>query len=71
MAFLTSGKIAKQLNVDRDAVVYAIRKLRIEPQGTAGNVGIYTESDLNQIQAFVNRKGHRRGVENTRQGGAA
>ena len=56
MTFLTSGEIARRLNVGRDRVVYAIRRWRIEPQGTAGNVGIYTVSDVNIIRNFLNRK---------------
>jgi hypothetical protein len=59
MTFLTSGEIARRLNVGRDRVVYAIHRWRIEPQGTAGNVEIYTESDMNTIRDFVNRKEHR------------
>lgn len=57
--FLTTGKIAKQLDVDRDAVAYALRKLRISPIGRAGLARIYDKTCIAAIETFLNNK-HRK-----------
>ena len=54
MKLLTTGEIAKQLNVDRDKVSYALRKLGIEPSGTAGNTRVFSETALTEIEEFLN-----------------
>lgn len=56
MKLLTTGEIAKQLNVDRDRVSYALRKLDITPSGMAGNTRVYPETTLAVIGKFLNTK---------------
>jgi len=53
MKFLTSGDIAKQLNEDRDAVAYALRKLRIQPIGRAGQVRLFPADAIDQAKQFI------------------
>ena len=61
MKLLTTGEIAKQLNVDRDRVSYALRKLDITPSGMAGNTRVYPETALAVIEKFLNTKS--KGIE--------
>ena len=56
MTFITTGEIARQLNVDRDAVSYAIRKLQIKPAGLAGNVRVFSNEALVAVQRFLESK---------------
>lgn len=56
MNLLTTGEIARRLDVDRDAVSYAIRKLRIKPAGVAGNIRIFCEEVVREVQAFLESK---------------
>ncbi len=56
MKLLTSGTIAKELNVDRDAVSYAVRKLRIKPVGVAGNVRLFSEEVVKAVENFLEHK---------------
>ena len=58
MDFLTTGEIAKRLNVDRDTVSYALRKLKIKPKGRAGQVRVFPESAFKVAKEFLrtNRK---------------
>lgn len=56
MELLTTGKIAKQLNVDRDMVSYALRKLKIKPNSRAGQVRIFSESALVAVKKFLNSR---------------
>lgn len=56
MAVLTTGTIAQQLNVDRDKVSYAVRKLAIEPVGLAGQVRIFPKSAPSAVKKFLNDK---------------
>tara|TARA_Y100000310_G_scaffold213286_1_gene214192 strand:+ start:2340 stop:2540 length:201 start_codon:yes stop_codon:yes gene_type:complete len=53
MKFLTSGDIAKQLNKDRDTVAYALRKLRIQPIGRAGQVRLFPADAIDQAREFI------------------
>ena len=56
MHLLTTGEIARRLNVDRDVVSYAIRKLRIKPVSIAGNVRIFSRETLVAVQRFLESK---------------
>lgn len=57
MALLTTGAIAEKLNVDRDKVSYAVRKLAIKPLGLAGQVRVFPENAPSEVKKFLNRKG--------------
>ncbi len=56
MKFLTTGEIAKRLNVDRDAVSYALRKTKVKPVGWAGQVRVFPEIALAAVEKFLNSK---------------
>ena len=56
MTLLTTGAIAQQLNVDRDKVSYAVRKLSIKPLGLAGQVRIFPESTPSEVKKFLDKK---------------
>ena len=56
MNLLTTGAIARRLDVDRDSVSYAIRKLRIKPAGVAGNVRVFSREALVAVQEFLESK---------------
>ena len=58
MELLTTGVIAKRLNVDRDVVSYALRKMKIKPKSRAGQVRVFPESALEVVKEFLrtNRK---------------
>jgi len=56
MNFLTVSDIARSLEVDRDAVAYAIRKARIEPAGRAGLVRLFPASTLVSVRDFIGSK---------------
>lgn len=56
MTLLTTGTIAKQLNVDRDKVCYAVRKLAIPPLGVAGQVRVFPEEASKQVERFLEQK---------------
>ena len=53
MQLLTTGVIAKKLKVDRDAVSYALRKMKVEPKGRAGQVRIFPESALKVVEEYL------------------
>lgn len=57
MDFLTTGDIAEKLNVDRDAVAYAIRKAKIQPVGRAGIVRMFSGTTVASVKKFINSKG--------------
>jgi len=56
MNVLTVGDIAKELNVDRDAVTYAVRKANIEPVGRAGIVRLFSGNAVQTVQEFLKSK---------------
>jgi len=56
MNFLTTGKIAEKLEVDRDRVSYALRKMAIKPVGVAGQARVFPESALGMVKTFLNAK---------------
>jgi len=56
MDIITVGDIAKELNVDRDAVTYAIRKAGIEPVGRAGIVRLFSGSEVETVRQFLKVK---------------
>ncbi len=60
MTLLTSGVIAETLNVDRDEVSYALRKLAVKPSGIAGQVGIYPEAVIPVVKTFLEAKTKKR-----------
>jgi len=60
MNFVTVGDIAKKLDVDRDAVSYAIRKTKIQPVGRAGIVRLFPGTALTTVKKFINFKGRNR-----------
>lgn len=54
MDFVTVGDISKRLDADRDAVSYAIRKMKIEPVGRAGIVRLFPGTTLANVKKFIN-----------------
>ena len=56
MTLLTTGTIAEQLNVDRDKVSYAVRKLSIKPVGVAGQVRVFPENAPSKVKKFLDKK---------------
>lgn len=55
MEFLTTGEIARRLNLDRDTVSYALRKMKIKPKGRAGQVRVFPESALRIVKEFIKK----------------
>ena len=53
---LSTGEIAQRLNIDRDKVSYAIRKLALQPASVAGQIRIFSENTLPVIKVFLDRK---------------
>lgn len=70
MLFLTTGVIAKKLNVDRDVVSYALRRTGVEPVGKAGGVRIFAPAALAVIRRYLDAKSHLRSQETESPGGA-
>ena len=64
MKLLTTGEIARQVNVDRDSVSYALRKLAIEPSGTAGQTRVFPDSVLAKLKDFLNSNERQQGRKN-------
>jgi len=60
MNFLTTGEIAKKLNVDRDTVSYALRRARVKPIGRAGQVRIFTGTSLTAVKDFLEARASRK-----------
>ena len=60
---LTTGEIAKQLNVDRDKVSYALRKQAIAPVGIAGQARVFPPVALDVVRTFLNSKSEKAGME--------
>lgn len=60
MTLITSGAIAKQLNVDRDKVSYALRKLAVRPVGRAGHVRVFPYNTPQRVKNFLNKKGKKK-----------
>ncbi len=56
MKLLTTGGIAQKLNVDRDRVSYALRKLALQPASIAGQTRVFPESSLAAVKAFLDVK---------------
>ncbi|NQT03371.1 MAG: hypothetical protein HQ580_15190 [Planctomycetes bacterium] len=56
MTLLTTGAIAERLNVDRDLVSYAVRKLAIKPLGVAGQVRVFPENTPSAVKKFLDKK---------------
>ena len=56
MDLMTSGDIARQVNADRDAVSYAIRKLGAEPVGRAGLVRLFPAGTAEAVKGYLDRK---------------
>ena len=54
MDFVTVGDISRRLDVDRDAVSYAIRKMKIEPVGRAGIVRLFPGTVLANVRKYIN-----------------
>ena len=61
MVPVTTGSIAKTLNVDRDTVAYAIRKIGVEPIGRAGIVRMFDTSVTKKVKAYIENRPARRG----------
>ncbi len=53
MDFVTVGDIARKLDVDRDAVSYAIRKMKIKPVGCAGIVRLFSGTALATVRKYI------------------
>ena len=56
MDIVTSGDIAQQLNEDRDAVNYALRKSSVKPVGRAGLVRMFPGSAVQTVKEFLANK---------------
>jgi len=56
MNLLTTGDIAQKLNVDRDAVSYALRKGKILPIGRAGIVRLFPGTAVVAVKGFLDSK---------------
>ena len=56
MDILTVGDIASKLNVDRDAVSYAIRKTNTQPVGRAGIVRLFSATAVATVRDFISSK---------------
>jgi len=56
MDLMTVGDIAKKLDIDRDAVSYAIRKTNTQPVGRAGIVRLFSGSTLATVRDFISSK---------------
>lgn len=56
MALLTTGAIADKLNIDRDRVSYAVRKLAIKPLGFAGQVRVFPKNTPSKVKHFLDKK---------------
>jgi hypothetical protein len=64
MNLVTSGDITESLKangveVDRDAVAYAIRKANVQPIGRAGIVRLFPTSAVVAVKAFLESKRQR------------
>lgn len=53
MKLLTSGQIAARLDVHRDMVAYALRRLDISPIGRAGQVRVFPPSAIGDVKTFL------------------
>ena len=53
MTMLTLGDIAKELNVPRARVTYAVEKCNIRERGRAGILRIFSEDQVNVIRAAL------------------
>lgn len=58
MELLTSGVIAAKLNVNRDRVSYALRRLAVKPAGFAGHVRLFHPDILAAVQMYLNVAGN-------------
>jgi hypothetical protein len=56
MDIVTVGDIANKLNVDRDAVSYAVRKANIQPLGRAGIVRLFSGTAVETVKDFISSK---------------
>ena len=54
MNLMTTGEMAKKLNVDRDKVSYALRRMGIAPIGIAGHTRVFDESAVVFVEKFLN-----------------
>ncbi|MGI6273671.1 MAG: hypothetical protein ACOYLD_15115 [Anaerohalosphaeraceae bacterium] len=57
--FLTTGQIAEALDVDRDAVAYAVRKLHLNTVGRVGITRIFEPSAIDAVRTFLASKRRR------------
>ena len=55
MDFWTTGDIAKELNIDRDVVAYALRKASIQPVGRAGQVRLFSAAALEIVEHHLEK----------------
>ncbi|MBN2315939.1 MAG: hypothetical protein JXM79_18580 [Sedimentisphaerales bacterium] len=56
MDIVTVSDIANKLDIDRDAVAYAIRKAGVEPLGRAGIVRLFPGSAVGTVKRFIRSK---------------
>lgn len=66
--FMTTGKIAEQLGVSRDAVAYAILRIGIKPLDRAGMVRVFPERALQDVKTFLEKKNHKQQSSEVRSG---
>lgn len=53
---LTLSNIAVRLNVSRNAALYAVRAMGINPSATAGRTSVFSEADIPKIQKFISAR---------------
>ena len=70
MLFLTSGDIAKKLNVDRDIVSYALRKIGLAPIARAGGVRLFSSAAVALVRKYLDAKSQLRSQRLDTQSGA-
>ena len=59
--FPTVGAIAERLGKPLHRIEYIIRARKIQPTGVAGNVRVFSESDVERISRELNRIDDERG----------
>jgi hypothetical protein len=60
MVLMTTGTIARRLGKSREALMFDLRKLGIEPQRDSVGRRLLTERDLDRLVALDNQRRRRR-----------
>ena len=56
MLYVTSGDIARKCDVDISSVNYALRRIKEEPIGIAGNARLFSKDTIGRVQQFLRDK---------------